>query len=156
VQASCSTLQHAYVTSRVIPVSSKMRFGTGGRVEPQFEDLARYRGRGLTNVCKAVCTCVSWPFEPTPPSMTARQLSFPNTSTATSMILHHFEDSPVVSTSTTAHSMSCKSVASLTARVETCKAEGTETAAGCCLLRMYNFSASKLLPCDHVCPSCEQ
>jgi hypothetical protein len=120
---------YEHFTSRVIPVSSKIRLGTEGRFGLGFEGLARWRGRGLTKVCNAV-----WTLAVPLPSMSLRQQFFPNTSTATSITLHHFDDNPVVSTSTTAHSTSFRSVSSVTARVDSCKCD--ETVAGCCLLRM--------------------
>ena len=70
--------------------------------------------------------------------------------------LHHLNDSPVVSTSTTAHSMSPKDVASLTARVVTCL-EGIIVACCCCgadevavrcQSRMYVLKELKLVLCE--------
>ena len=146
---------HKLATSRVIPVSSKMRFGTGGRVGLEFNTSAKREGRGLTNVCKATCREDSWLLSRFP-SVSRWEVLFPNITAATSMTLHHLNDSPVVSTSTTAHSMSPKDVASLTARVVTCL-EGIIVACCCCgadevavrcRSRMYVLKELKLVLCE--------
>jgi hypothetical protein len=147
----------------VIPVSSKMRFGTGGRVGLEFNTSTKRGGRGLTNVCKATCTEDSWLLSRFPSGRLWEEL-FSNITAATSITLHHLNDSPVVSTSTTAHSMSAKDVASLTARVVTCLAGIIVACCRCCAnevavlcrSRMYVLKELKLVLCEILaCPACK-
>ena len=94
---------------------------------------------GLTSVCNAVHTSSC------PALLALLQLPLARTTAATSITLFHLNDSPVVSTSTTAHSMSFSGVASHTARVATCIAGGAGGGSARSCLQMYSFSALKLL-----------